>query len=129
MERTIDAVASELNDINTQIKYLSTCKSQLESELISLVGVKEEGACNAMSGAFKVTTTGKLSRSFLPDVSYADVEKAVGTDAARDLVKHEMKIKVSALRNLDDSQQMALSHLIVTKPAKTAVKLETTTDE
>lgn len=124
MERTAEIVAQELNLVIGQIKELSVTKLCLEAELADKVGSKDEGSQSVTAGNLRVTTVAKLNRSLVKNASIDDVKQVVGAEAAAKLFKTRHELVVSEYRKLSDKERYSLSHLIVAKPAKLAVKIE-----
>jgi hypothetical protein len=91
-----------------------------EEHLIELVGLKEEGTMTVKTHWFKVSTTGKLTRS-------VDQTSAMPVELWRMISRVKSELDVSALKKLatenPDAYREAVKH-ITTTPAKPSAKVE-----
>jgi hypothetical protein len=91
-----------------------------EEHLISVVGLKEEGTMSVKTEWFKVSTTGKLTRS-------VDQTSAMPVELWRMISRVKSELDVAALKKLattnPDAYREAVKH-IITKPAKASAKVE-----
>ncbi len=124
MDKNIDQLAYELETISSRISDLNDEKKAKELELIEAIGQKNEGTLTRKSTFYKASTVGKVTRSFDKKVGFGDVVESMGLEAANRLVRVKLELVTSEYKNLTEKEQLELSKLITSKPAKTAVKVE-----
>lgn len=97
---------------------------KVEEQIIGVVGVKEEGTVSRKTDWFKLSTTGKLTRS-LDDKAFLAIRSQVPDELSP--VDFVPKLNLRKLRDLEynhpDTYRLVASCLI-TKPAKPAVRVE-----
>lgn len=99
---------------------------ELEEQLVAALGAKEEGSETHEVGDFRVTITGKLTRS----VDWAKIDELVSP--AWRPVKWKRELDMKKLRALESSQHeptaavvlAQVEECITIKPAKTAVTIK-----
>lgn len=97
---------------------------KVEEQIISVVGVKEEGTVSRKTDWFKLSTTGKLTRT-LDDKAFMAIRDQV-PDAISP-VEFAPKLNLRKLRDLETTNPDAyrlVASCLVTKPAKPAVRVE-----
>lgn len=97
---------------------------ELEEELVNLVGKKDEGSQTHKIGDYKVTITGKLTRSLDKKV-WADIEQQI-PHALRP-VEYKPSLDTKGLKYLEDNEPevfRAVSSAVTVKPARTAVSIK-----
>jgi len=97
---------------------------ELEEELVNLVGKKDEGSQTHKIGDYKVTITGKLTRSLDKKV-WADIEQSI-PHALRP-VEYKPSLDTKGLKYLEDNEPevfRTVSSAVTVKPAKTAVSIK-----
>jgi len=108
------------HDENTARK----ARLELEGQLIEALGAKPEGAETHEIGDYKVTLTGKLTRSLDIDAWY-EVKNSIPTDLWPVTVKITADIKgMKWLQEKDPTNWAKISEAFTTKPAKTAVAVK-----
>jgi hypothetical protein len=114
----IDIAAHAFNEAKKAEAQAREARIAAEEHLISLVGLKEEGTTTVKTDWFKVSTTGKLTRSVADDMP---------TEVWRMISRVKSELDVSALKKLatenPDAYREATKYLI-TKPAKPSAKVE-----
>ena len=96
----------------------------IEQKLIDLIGCKEEGTQSAKTDWFKISTTGKLTRS-LDAAAFDAVRKHVPDEISP--VDYQPKLDLKKLRALEAANPdvyAIVASCITTKPAKPAVRVE-----
>lgn len=97
---------------------------RVEDQIIALVGVKEEGTLSRKTAWFKLSTTGKLTRS-LDDKAFLAIRDQVPDEISP--VEFAPKLNLRKLRDLETTHPDAyrlVASCLVTKPAKPAVRVE-----
>ena len=121
-------------DFEVAKSALAACKQQLEdaeAALLEAVPTPLEGSETSETQFYKITTTGKLTRSL-------DVEKLDGVRAHvppqiyERVIRMKPDLSLRDLRYLETNEPAyyaAFTDAITTKPAKTAIKVERITEE
>jgi hypothetical protein len=95
---------------------------RIEDQIIESVGVKEEGTLSRKTDWFKLSTTGKLTRS-LDEKAFLALRDRIEDPP----VNYKVTLDLKRLRDLEttnpDAYRLMLS-CIETKPAKAAVRVE-----
>lgn len=97
-----------------------------EDAIIALVGAKEEGSKSAKTTWYKLTTTGSLNRTLVPNWRQVLDDDAIDPQSFAAVIKMEPKLSVSGLKAVATANPEAyrvLCNAIVTKPAKIQVKV------
>lgn len=120
----IEPLAEEWLALKKAEAQAAAKRKKIEDQLIAALGAKEEGAQTHEVGPYKVTVTGKLTRSM----------DAVAWDSVKGRIPESMwpvKTSVSVdspgvkyLQNNEPDMWKAISIAFETKPAKTAVTVK-----
>lgn len=98
----------------------------IEAEIVAVIGAKPEGSATTNLEDFKVTTTGKLTRT-LDDAVWESIASQIPADLRPVTLVQSYKIDDKGCRWLAENRPelwAIVSKAITTKPAKTAVKVE-----
>jgi len=96
----------------------------IEEEMIALTGCKEEGSQTSPAGEYKITITGKITRT-LDKTRWAAIEASI-PEALRP-VTYEPKLETRGLRYLEQNEPdvyARVAQAISAKPAKPAVEVK-----
>lgn len=118
----LDELCAQWRDAKYSEDATREHRIQIENEILELTGNREEGSETTAGDHYKVTTTGKLTRS----VDW-EVFDSIQVPVLMQPVKTTRKLDLAGLRWLErnefDLYQQILP-AITTKPAKTAIKVE-----
>lgn len=122
----LDQLAYQLTQAATEEKAARERRIALEEQIDAIMGHKEEGAFHLETDYYKLTTTGRITRTIDEKVLSAIRDEI--PDAIFDrLFKWKPSLVLKEMhyiqRNEPDLYE-ALSQAITAKPAKTAVKIE-----
>lgn len=123
----LDIAAYNLEQAKLAEEHARNNRLAAEEAIIALVGAKEEGSKSAKTAWYKLTTTGSLNRSLVPNWREVLDDDAIDAQSFSAVIKMEPKLSVSGLKAVATANPDAyrvLCKAIVTKPAKTAVKVE-----
>jgi|TARA_Y100000310_G_scaffold299273_1_gene333984 hypothetical protein len=130
---TADQLAFALENAKEKEARAKRIRIEWEEAIIAKMGAHEEGALTIQSDYYKITTTGKVSRTLdqskVPEL-IAELPEAL----AAKLFKVEFKLNTKLLKSLPDTNpEMAkkVSAAITAKPGKTTVsvtRLEVSTE-
>jgi len=123
----LDLAAQRWRDAKTREIAAREDRLMAEQDIIEVMGHKEEGAQVSTSEYFKVTTTGKLTRSIDAD-KLAAVQSAVPTYIFERVINYTPKVNTRELKYIRQNEPELYKYFataITVKPAKTAVKVET----
>jgi hypothetical protein len=102
----------------------TAARIQLEQDIIQLVGVKEEGSETHNAGLFRVTVTGKLSRSMNWEI-WDRISGAIAPELHPVKKKRELDEKgVKYLQANEPEIYAVLSQALTVKPGKPSVEVK-----
>ena len=121
----LDRLAFALTEAKRSEALARDARMAAEQAIIDLLGEKDEGTITEKTEWYKVSTTTSLNRSLKPDweTQLAGVRPSV----IQEVIRFKPEISVSGLKHLatrDPSAYGQVLKAIVTKPAKTSVKVE-----
>lgn len=123
----LDIAAFNLEQAKLAEEQARNNRLAAEEAIIALVGAKEEGSKSAKTAWYKLTTTGSLNRSLVPNWKEILDDDAIDAQSFAAVIKMEPKLSVSGLKAVATANPAAyriLCNAIVSKPAKVAVKVE-----
>lgn len=97
----------------------------IEEKITALVGVKDEGVSSLNTEAYKIKTTGKLTRTLDTDAIYEVWDKL--PEPVQDCIKWKAELNTTAYRALStmrDDLLPILNQYMTTKSAKAAISVE-----
>ena len=129
--KTLDELAYDLEVAKAGALMAKEQVEAAEQALLAAVPCELEGALTTESAFYKITTTGKLTRTLETDKIGA--LRAVIPAAIFDrVIRFKPDLSLRDLRYLEDNEPeyyRAFAEAITTKPAKTSVKVERLTIE
>lgn len=97
---------------------------ELETQILELAGVKEEGSQHVDTAYFRVTTVGKLTRS-LDAAAWEAIRGDVPADLAPVDYKPSLDLKkLRAIETANPELYQKIAQCISTKPAKPSIKVD-----
>jgi len=121
---TLAALLQDWHDAKAQENRIRDARVKVEEEIIAITGAKDEGSQTHEAGEYKVTVTGKLTRTI-------DTEKwraiEPGIPEALRPVQYRPVLDNKGLRWLQDNEPEIYAEIapaITTKPAKTGVTVK-----
>ena len=121
----LDILATEWLEAKEAEKLANERRKEIEADIISLVGVAEEGTTNGETEHYKIKTVGKLTRSLNDSQLQADWDTL--PDEIKKCVKWKTSLDTKNLRSLEsmrDDLIPVMSRYLTTKPAKPSVVVE-----
>lgn len=121
----LDILATEWLEAKEAEKLANERRKEIEADIISLVGVAEEGTTNGETEHYKIETVGKLTRSLNDSQLQADWDTL--PDEIKKCVKWKTSLDTKNLRSLEsmrDDLIPVMSRYLTTKPAKPSVVVE-----
>jgi len=121
----IDFVAWELLEAKRLEEEARQRRLEVETRLIDLIGVKEEGTTSIKTAYFKASTTGSLTRTLVKD--WEGVLAQLPDWVTDTVIRYKYEVAVSGLKEIATKAPNLYAEClkaIVTKPAKPAVKVE-----
>jgi hypothetical protein len=122
MNEEFAALCRRLMDAKEQEKQATTARVAIEEQIIAMVGVKPEGSTTVSDDAFKVTTTGAVTRK----VTDWDVFTEIPSSIAEQLVKTTHSLNTAGYRAVEKLHPEVIKQLskgITTTPRKPSVKV------
>lgn len=129
--KTIDELAYDYEMAKQAVAYAKTQLDQAEAALVAAVPCELEGSLTTESDFYKITTTGKLTRT-LDEKKLAEVQAAVPTGVYERVIRYKPELSIRDYRYLENNEPeffRVLAEAVTTKPAKTSVKVERLTIE
>jgi len=126
MSANIDLAAEHLAECKRAEDAARAERVAAEEALIELIGAKEEGATTVKTDRFRVTTTGKLTRS-LDDAALSAIFPTLPEGLRERVFPARFGLSLSELRGVeanDPTLYRRMAEVITVKPAKTAVSIE-----
>ena len=120
----VDHLLQTRLELVSQKRQATTRLEELDKKLIAIIGFEQEGSRTYDTGAFKVTTQGKLNRS-VDEVKYAAIEQQIPEHLRPVRTKQVVDLKL--LRALEMAQPELYRYVcgaLITKPAKTSIKVQ-----
>ena len=124
MQNPIVRLCMTLEKEREILKAQTARVSELESQLVALVGVKDEGSFSVALDDFKVTTTGRVTRSVEPGCF--DIRDRIGKDLFDRLFTFKPSLNVKAFKALREANPVAYRvacEVVTSKPAKPGIKV------
>lgn len=122
----LDQLAFQLTQAATEEKAARERRVALEEQIDTIMGHKEEGAFSLETDYYKLTTTGRITRTIDEKVLSA-IRDEIPNAIFERLIKWKPSLVLKEMhyiqRNEPDLYE-ALSQAITAKPAKTSVKVE-----
>lgn len=120
----IEPLAKEWLDLKKTEAQAAAKRKKIEDQLVAALGAREEGAETHEVGPYKVTITGKLTRSVDP-VAWESVKGRIDQNMWPVKVSTSVDAPgVKYLQNNEPDLWKAISVAFETKPAKTAVAVK-----
>ena len=122
----IDQAAMNLADAKRAEDEARAHRVECEEAIIALVGVKQEGSMTHKTDLFKITTTGRLTRS-LDHPAWNVIAPTLPADVRDRVVNWKPELSLAALRDIETHNPNVYARLaqaITIKPAKSAVTVD-----
>lgn len=127
-DQRLDDLANRLSIAKTKEVIARQERVELEEEILHIVGYKQEGSTKIDTDHFRISTTGRLTRSVdekaLKD-AYAS--EALPFPLLDRIFKKKHNVDLTQLRYVENNEPQfmpALSRIITTKPGKPSVALK-----
>lgn len=122
----LDIAAQNLRECKVTEDAARRARIAAEEAVLAIAGCKSEGSTTTKTAFFKVTTTGKLTRSIEPDTWEA--VKSEIPEAIRDrLVRYKPDLVLSELRYIESDEPeiyAVFAQALTIKPAKASVSVD-----
>ena len=122
----IDTIAAELEAAKIAEARATAARIDLESQLVALVGVRDEGSQTHRGDAYKVTITGVINRRV--DVAALDaVASAMPRALFEQVFRYKPEVIAAGVRYLMNNEPEAYAlaaQAITATPGKPGVKIE-----
>jgi hypothetical protein len=122
----IDEAAMDLAEAKREEEEARAHRIRCEEAIIALVGVKQEGSTTHKTDLFKITTTGKLTRS-LDVPAWTTIAPGLPADVRDRVVNWKPELSLTAIRVVEASNPAlyaVIAQAVTVKPAKAAVTVE-----
>ena len=129
--KTIDELAYEYEVAKQGVAFAKAQLDKAEAELLASVPAELEGSLTTESDFYKVTTTGKLTRT-LDEAKLAQVQSVLPQGIFERCIRYKPELSIRDYRYLENNEPeffRVLAEAVTTKPAKTSVKVERLTIE
>jgi hypothetical protein len=121
MSTEIDRLAEKIAECDEKSQQIKEFRSRLESRLVELVGVKEEGSKTTNGIAYKVKTTRGVTRKINED-RLVEFRSSLPR-AALKVLRRKHSLDLKAYRELSPKAQEALDEVIDVSLGKVSVKV------
>ncbi len=126
LQEQIDELASNLISAKNLEESARKNRIYVEERIVSFIGNKSEGSFTAKGDSYSLTTSGKLTRTLLPD--HLDAVRHDLPDAIfKRLISYKPSLVLKELRYIEanEPEMYAIAaKAFVTKPAKTSVTVK-----
>jgi len=124
----IDQLAQAWREAKYDEEQANAERLEVEAKIVELMGLREgdEGTLSNKTEFFKVTATGKLNRT-LDKENLEAALSALPEFYRKRVIKWEPKLDIREFRKMGEEEPEAyksFAPIVVTKPAKAAVKVE-----
>lgn len=129
--KTLDELAYDLEVAKAGAAMAKEQVEAAEQALLAAVPCELEGSLTTASAFYKITTTGKLTRTIEADKIGA-LRAVIPAAIFYRVIRLKPDLSLRDLRYLEDNEPeyyRAFAEAITTKPAKTSVKVERLTEE
>lgn len=116
--RWIDAKAAE--------RAANKARLEAEVELVSLIDHLDEGTSKTEVGAYKITITGKMTRT-LDAAQVATLDAQIPAEILRRVIEYRPTLSVREYRYIQENEPeyfKALAACVTTRPAKPSIDVE-----
>lgn len=123
---TLDDLADRLAAAKSAENAARDHRIAIEEQIIAAMGVKDEGSFSLEGSRYKVTTTGKLTRTVDDDTLEAIADQ-IPVAIWNRLVSYTPKLNLKELRYVEQNEPelfAILAKAITTKPAKPSVAIK-----
>lgn len=127
-QNRLDALCEALVHAKAKEDDAKKVRVAIEDEILAIVGAKDEGSLTVNTDHFKVTTTGRITRTL--DAKKVDNLSLPAPLLAR-LFTWQPKLNLREARYVENNEPdhwKVLATAITTKPGKASVKVEATPD-
>lgn len=124
--KTLDELAYDYETAKQGVEFARQQLDDAERALLASVPVELEGSTTTATEFYKITTTGKLTRTLDPD-ALAQVRVVVPDAVFLRVIRFKPELSLRDYRYLEANEPAfyrAFADCITTKPAKTAIKVE-----
>ncbi|WP_422460290.1 DUF7173 family protein [Endozoicomonas sp. ALB115] len=122
----LDRLAYELEEAKRQEAEARNARVAIEEQILTHVGVKEEGSATVKSDYYKVTTTGGMTRT-LNGKKWAEINGQLPNEVVQNVVRLKPELdtrQFKALKDLNPQQYAIVAQAVTSKPRKASVKIE-----
>lgn len=125
-EAKISEAAAAWLDAKQAEETANAKRLEAEQKLCALIEHKDEGATKVEAGPYKITLTGKLTRSLEPE-KIDDLAQRIPVPILQRLVQYKPSLNLKELRYIEANEPehyRVFAEALTVKPAKTAVSIE-----
>jgi len=124
---TVDDLATEYLHAKKAVQSAQQRLDDIAGQIVSVVGVKDEGSFSVKGDAHKITTSQTVTRRFTDEKLARDLWMSLPKDTAEALIQWKPALSVKVYKDLEKYQPETfekISRVVTSKPGKPSVKVE-----
>ena len=126
----VDHLAARLESMKGLEDAARKTRIELEQEIVSILGAKEEGSSTFSGAKYQLTTTGSMTRT-IDQAAVIDLQNVIPHAIFERLFPAKRALNMREYRYIEANEPelfRAACSAVTTKPAKTSVKLKEITE-